>query len=295
MPRDPIIYQVSPQDVHSILTVPSAEDHSRYRRVLNYAFSARSLSQQEPLILGYVQNLISSLRGESQNGPVDMFAWYSFAISDIISDLCFGEPFGCLESAAYHPWVSLLYSSFRFSTYVTLSRRFSLFHKLLIAFIPTSTVKEAAKHDNVTREKIRRRMLIEDDRHDFMHAVMQNNNDKGKAKGMTAAEISSTFHLVLVAGLETTATAITAVTYLLLKNPIAMQRTVNEIRNSFNEEEEITVARSIKLPYLIGVVNEGLRMIPPTPWGASRIVPGKGSIVNGSWIPGGVCMSQFLC
>jgi cytochrome P450 len=286
MPKDPVLYQVSPQDVHSILTVPAAEDHSRYRRVLNYAFSSRSLNQQEPLILEHVRVFISKLHQHSQDGPVDMFAWYNFAISDIIGDLSFGEPFGCLEAAEYHPWVSLLYNSIRFSTYLSLSRRFPILSRLLIALIPEATARKAAEHDNVTRAKIRRRMLTTDGRPDFMQAVLQNNNVK--VKGMSDAEIGSTFHLVLVAGLETTATMITAVTYLLLKNPTAMQKVIDEVRQSFEQEKDITVSTSMKLRYLMAALNEGLRMIPPTPWGGPRIVPGRGEIISGSWVPGGV-------
>jgi cytochrome P450 len=119
-----------------------------------------------------------------------------------------------------------------------------------------------------------------------MQAVLENNNVK--AKGMSEAEISSTFHLVLVAGLETLSSTITAVTYLLLKNPAALKKVVDEVRQAFEREEDITLLRSTKLPHVIGALNEGMRMIPPTPWGASRVVPGKGDIIDGSWVPGGV-------
>jgi cytochrome P450 len=286
MPRDPYMYQVSPQDVHSILTVPGAEDHSRYRRVLNYAFSNRSLVQQEPLILQHVRLFISKLHQLSRKGPVDMFAWYSFVVSDIISDLSIGESFGCLQAAQYHPWVTLLSGSFKFSTYMGLARRFPPIPQILGALVPKDTARQAADHDNLTREKIRQRMHRAEGRPDFMQAVLENNNVK--AKGMSEAEISSTFHLVLVAGLETLSSTITAVTYLLLKNPAALKKVVDEVRQAFEREEDITLLRSTKLPHVIGALNEGMRMIPPTPWGASRVVPGKGDIIDGSWVPGGV-------
>ena len=96
-----------------------------------------------------------------------------------------------------------------------------------------------------------------------MQAILENNNVK--AKGMSEAEISSTFHLVLVAGLETLSSTITAMTYLLLKNPAALRKVIDKVRQAFKREEDITLFRSTRLPYVMGAINEGMYMIPPTP------------------------------
>ena len=91
---------------NGITSVLSADDtaHSRQRRLLAHAFSDKALREQEPLLHGYVDLLISKLHEEShaRDGVVDLVDWYRYTTFDIIADLCFGESFGNLENKAEH-------------------------------------------------------------------------------------------------------------------------------------------------------------------------------------------------
>jgi cytochrome P450 len=106
--------------------------------------------------------------------------------------------------------------------------------------------------------------------------------------GMTEKEIISTFAILLLAGSETTATLLSAVTFHLLKNPSAMQKLKTEIRTSFTTEDEITQISVNKLKYQLAVLDEALRIHAPTPGGFPRIVPDGGREIDGQWVPGGV-------
>jgi hypothetical protein len=54
--------------------------------------------EQEHILQGYVDKFIEKLRELSHtNKPANMVSWYNFCTFDIIGDLSFGEPFGCLE------------------------------------------------------------------------------------------------------------------------------------------------------------------------------------------------------
>ena len=39
--------------------------------------------------------------------------------------------------------------------------------------------------------------------------------------------------------------------------------------------------------YLRACLNEGMRLYPPTPGSLPRLVPGKGEMIEGKWVPGG--------
>lgn len=105
---------------------------------------------------------------------------------------------------------------------------------------------------------------------------------------MSKEEITATFSILLVAGSETTATLLSAVTFYLLKNPRVMEILRKEIRTSFEKEEEITQISVNKLKYLFAVLEEGMRMHPPAPRGGPRVVPKGGAMIDGTWVPGGV-------
>lgn len=95
----------------------------------------------------------------------------------------------------------------------------------------------------------------------------------------------------MVAGSETTATILSSVTYLLLKNPNKLARLVTEIRQ-VESEEELTIQKLSKMTYLTAVLNEALRWYPPVPVGVWREVPEGGATVAGHWVPARVSRTQ---
>lgn len=109
--------------------------------------------------------------------------------------------------------------------------------------------------------------------------------------GLTQAEINATFTLLLIAGSETTATLLSAVTFHLLKNPEVMKKLIDEIRGSFQDEDEITIVSVNKLRYQLAVLDECLRIHPPAPTGGARVVPKPGQYINGHFVPGGTIVS----
>jgi len=92
-----------------------------------------------------------------------------------------------------------------------------------------------------------------------MSYVCRYNNEKG----MSRAEIEATFDILITAGSETTATALTATLYYLLRNPVHFDLLKKEIRSTFKDVSEITMERVVHLNYLEAVIKEGLRIAPP--------------------------------
>ena len=92
-------------------------------------------------------------------------------------------------------------------------------------------------------------------------------------------------------GTETTATALSGVTYHLLKTPAAMKELVEEIRTTFTDFDDVTLEAVARLKYLDAVLREGLRMYPPVPIGLPRRTPPEGCIICDKYVPGGTSIA----
>lgn len=110
------------------------------------------------------------------------------------------------------------------------------------------------------------------------------------AEGEKAMSMEETYvctQVLIVAGSETTATALTGATYLLLEKPATLERLAAEIKGRFQSEEDMTIQSTAELPYLNAVVQESLRLCPPGPAVFPRVVPEGGRAVCGQFVPGG--------
>ena len=92
----------------------------------------------------------------------------------------------------------------------------------------------------------------------------------------------------MIAGTETTATALSGTTYHLLQNPTCMQKLVSEVRTAFSSFEDITLEGIARLKYLQAVLQEGLRMYPPVPSALFRRTPEGGAMICDRYVPGDV-------
>ncbi|KAL2286225.1 hypothetical protein FJTKL_07030 [Diaporthe vaccinii] len=91
--------------------------------------------------------------------------------------------------------------------------------------------------------------------------------------------------VLIVAGSETTATVLSGVTFLLLSQPDKLARVTDEVRNAFESEDDITMAKASQLDYMLACLEETMRLYPPVPIGMPRIVPKGGRIISGSYVP----------
>lgn len=109
-PKAPIWYRsLNPDDPHDLLNAPP-EKHAQLRKALAYGFADRALKAQEGRIQGYIDLFIAKLQKKASSAEtqvVDMVGWYNWVVFDIMGDLVFAEPFGCLEHERDHFFVEL--------------------------------------------------------------------------------------------------------------------------------------------------------------------------------------------
>lgn len=92
------------------------------------------------------------------------------------------------------------------------------------------------------------------------------------------------------AGSDTTAIALRAILYFLMKNPDKMQKLQQEIedaQNTGNLSDPISDKEARALPYLNAVVKEAMRLHPSVGLLLERHVPPGGATICGQYIPGG--------
>ncbi|KAK8120575.1 Cytochrome P450 [Apiospora kogelbergensis] len=285
--KDPQWWNKAPSGILSI--VDADEDgHRLMRRLQNPAFSDKALRSQESVIKGYIDLLIQKLHGLASDpgtATTDMVAWYNFTTFDIIGDLAFGEPFHCLWEAVNHWWLDAVFDLFQDGVFMRAARRLSWPLPSILAwlFVPKKLVKNRMDQFMFTVERVNRRLQMTTDRPDFLSYILKAEGDKA----MSMEETYVCAQVLIVAGSETTATALTGATSLLLENAEALKRLTAEIEDRFGSEDDITIQSTAELPYLSAVVQESLRMCPPGPAVFPRVVPEGGRVVCGQFVPGG--------
>ena len=120
------------------------------------------------------------------------------------------------------------------------------------------------------------------------------NRDPEEVSNIQLAAHASDF---VLAGSETTATALSCITYYLLRTPRVLKRLQEEIKASFKTYDQINATTTAPLQYLHAVILEGLRMYPPLPFSLPRVVPEGGDYVDGHFLPSGVysLISSIRC
>jgi cytochrome P450 len=157
-------------------------------------------------------------------------------------------------------------------------------HGTLARFFPIGPFKARESHHQLTAAKLQRRLKQETPGKDFISYIVD--NDKGKR--LSDNDLLATAVALLIAGKDTSASALTAATFFLLRNPRTYDRLVEEVRSSFTSGKDITMTSTNRLHYLQAVIQEALRLYPPIPCSMPRWVPEKGEMIEGKWVPGGV-------
>ncbi len=161
--------------------------------------------------------------------PQDLMALYNWTTFDLISDPTFGEPFDCLQHQRYHPWVTTFLENINGGVAVSAAERYGL-GSLLVALIPKSMKESFALIFEHTKGRIVRRSERGTERQDFMSHWLRNNKD---GKEMSQSEIEENAMTIIVAGSETTASLLSAVSHHVMMNPEMLRGVSEEVRTAF--------------------------------------------------------------
>jgi len=183
-----------------------------------------------------------------------------------------------------HMWVDVLSNSgFQVALGYTMRRQ----HPLLVRVLTKLLVNEKSKRSReqyiaMARAMATKRMNDKDENKVDLFAHLLGEKGHNTTVDFLAAQGST----LVAAGSETAATFLSATTYYLLSNPEKLDIMKTEVRQAYCSDGQIDGENVKRLVYMNAVIEEGLRIFPPAPFGLPRVCPG--AEIDGHWVPKGV-------
>lgn len=113
--------------------------------------------------------------------------------------------------------------------------------------------------------------------------------------GIPQRQIEAEILIQIMAGSDTTASALRSTFLRLLTSPRVLTKLRAEIDSAVAEgrvSSPIQQSESKELPYLQAVIKEGLRINPPFLGQVTKQVPAGGDTYNGMYLPAGTCIGH---
>ncbi|CCX31761.1 cytochrome P450 [Pyronema domesticum] len=247
--------------VHNTHNCISKMEHGFKRRVLSVAFSDNALKSMEGAVIDAVNTLVDGVRKDGKNG-VDMGERFSWLTFDVMAELCFGKSFGMLTDETQR-FVTDLISKATHNHYICgnyLPIRFLNLGRFLFPTIARDRWRFIEHSRSCANERM---ALDQAAKKDFFYYLL-NAKDSETGKGFSTKELWGEANVLMIAGSDTTATALSSTLYYLSRNPSALDKLRHEIRSTFNSPDEIVTGKDLAdCHYLKACVDEGMRMAPP--------------------------------
>lgn len=270
--------------------------HARKRRVLSHAFSDAAIKSMENHILAHVRQFCENLAGltsfanagsKGYGAPVEVSDQANYLTFDIMGDLCFGKAFGMLSAPTNRFAIDLIGNAAHrhliCGTYLPIHE----YHldKLFFRKIAAGRARYMQYSKAQAAERMKTGMDV--DRKDFFYYLLKA-KDPETGRGFTTPELWGESNLLIIAGSDTTSTALTAAIFYLVHNPSKLAKLNDEIRAAFTETEEIRMGPKLSsLPYLRAVIDEAMRLSPSVGGLLPREVLPGGITIDGHPIPAG--------
>ncbi|KKK24515.1 hypothetical protein ARAM_002351 [Aspergillus rambellii] len=263
----------------SLQTLRDKGEHAQRRRLWSSAFGEKALRGYEHRIRGHRQRFMNRIMEEKGN-PInitDWFMWYSF---DVMGDLAFGQHFGMLDNGQQHWAIQLLFDSIHYLGYNLPSWMF-----ILLNDIP-GVNRDWWRFIGYCQQTLEKRLQHSATDPDFCAsflAPLQGRKPNTSEMNLLVGDTQ----LLIIAGSDTVAIALTSIIYLLCQNREHIELLRYELAPLMTDPTgEVLHEKIAHLDHLNGVINEGLRLYPPVPTGFIRLTPPEGITIGGTYIPG---------
>jgi len=275
-------------------------NHAFQRKLLAKAFSKLHVKHFIPIYNEHADNLckvwMDGLNSEENGKNIDVQKYFQNLAFDIIGKIGFGYDFNTQKSKA-NKFVETLrehVTGMRDQKIRMLLNFFPFLTKL--PFGPGKRLMEANKQAKSDindifmqrKKKIESGELTEEEKRDIL-SVMINVRDDETGKGMSDQLIQDSSYTFLLAAHDTTATALTWLTFRIAKDPVHQARVRAEIEEFSKRNEELTLEMIDDLPFTNSFIKEVLRWHPSIPMTARLLQ--KEFQLNGTTFPKG---TKFL-
>lgn len=298
----------------SLFTEPSVKVHGQLRRKFQHTYSMSSLVTYEDYVdhcIGIMKQRLEELA--IQGKIVDMAQWFLCYAADTVATISYSKPLGLLDAGKdvndflkdlhgnlFYNSVAGVYAEFHSLIYnVTswLSRhgvvkgtpRMSIGRFTADLIAERRTQREAG-------EKTSYEHMDENAPRDFLSKFLDSNEDDPSR--FTNRDVTVGLIGNIIAGSDTTASALAATLYCLLKHPATLAKLRSEIEDRERNGElssppEFKQAQN--MPYLQAVIQEAQRLFPGTALPLQRVVPEGGATICGWYFPAGTVVGVNSC
>ncbi|KAH8879491.1 pisatin demethylase [Thozetella sp. PMI_491] len=263
--------------------------HHKLRAKMAHGYSGKEVENLEPIIDKNVQSLVDLVQKyATEKKAFDLGRKAQFFTLDVISNLAFGDAFGFLKSDTD------LYDYCKIFEEQMPSIILTTVYPWLVNVLQWPIIKNAmpsekdplgfGKFIGIAKEAANKRYMP--------NAKMQKDMlGSFMAHGLTRDEAESETLLQIIAGSDTTATAVRAIFLFLMTNPRVLEKLRTEVSEALGPAKPgsftISDAKARTMPYLQAVIKEGLRMHPPVVGLQSKEVPAGGDTWKGAYLPAG--------
>ena len=269
--------------------------HARKRRVLSHAFSDAAIKSMESHVLANVRQFCSNL-GEKVFSSEDKSGWTApknvsdqanYLAFDIMGALAFGKAFGMLERPDNRFAIDLVGNAAHrhliCGTYLPIHE----YHldKLFFRKIAAGRARYMQYSKGQAAERSKKGLDVE--AKDFFYYLLKA-KDPETGNGFSKAELWGESNLLIIAGSDTTSTALAATFFYLVHNPEKLEKLTQEVRITFSEVEEIHMGSKLSgLAYLRACLDEAMRLSPSVGGILPREVLAGGIEIDGHHVPQG--------
>lgn len=287
----------------------SIERHTHNRKLFESTYRMSNLVNYESYVDDCADIFAQRLQEVSSSGlDIDMIHWFQCYGFDVIGMVTYGKRFGFLDKM--QDVGGVIKALDKHTTYATLVGIFPSLHPFL-----SGIMNSLAGSKGTGRQHLVEFTQARIGEHQANPKAVQQNDVDGETEGtesflskffakhlnkpdeFTRAHIASGCLLNIVAGAETTAIALSATLYYLLKNQNSLRKVLEELSQAEQAgllSEKPTFKESQELPYLQLVIKETLRMHPLGGLPLERVVPQGGATIKGQYFPQGTTVGVSM-
>ncbi|CAL1708185.1 unnamed protein product [Somion occarium] len=281
-------YDIRTQDGVSPLDgLKDYAEHAARRRLWNRGTSVASAKTYTDHLRHVIDEFMQAL-AQRQDQTIDISKWMSFAALDFMGHMT--ESFDMIKIGRDHNGLIHAVDEICYQCHVV-SQTPWIF--AFLKYIPgaASGIKTARRAGQEVADK---RMKRGSNSRDLYHYLLDEDGFEKIKPSKDVALVEGI--LSIIAGADTTATAIVNAVYFLLKNPEVKKRLQAEIDDALSAQDSPDYTKFVELPFLNACVNETLRLLPPGLTGFQRQVDPKsgGKMLGEYFVPAGTNVSAHL-
>ncbi|KAH8693928.1 cytochrome P450 [Talaromyces proteolyticus] len=275
------------------LTETDRKKHGKKRRLISQAFSDSTLKSYEDAVLTHVQQLCDELvSNEGKPVPKDEWApaknisrWCDYFTFDVMTSVIFGVEWSALREEKYR-YVpdSIEQSNVRIGTLLEAPGMKGW--KILDKYLFGAAIIARNQFIKFINEILREAMRVTGKTKKGAFALLISAKDPETGEPLNIKELGGETATLVVAGTDTTSTALAAALFYLAHYPEAYKKLSAEVRTAFLSSDEIHLGSQLsQCAYLRACIDEAMRMSPSAPGCLWREAEAEGVKVDDKYIP----------